>query len=138
MPKPERKLNKQLVGNAGLFYVCYELSKRGWNCLPTTRNAKGVDIVIFSLNSDKRYTIQVNSLSKKNAVGFGSELEIMADFVIVCTNVLSEKPNSYILTSQEVKERITERRKNGKTSYWLQSKSYSDGKDRWDKIGDGY
>ena len=135
MPKPKQKPSKQLVGNAGLFYVCYELSKRGWNCLPTTRNAKGVDIVIFSSKGDKKYTIQVKSLSKQDAVAFGSNLEIMADFVIVCTEVFSEKPNLYILTPQEVKKGIPEKKNN---SYWLEPKSYSDYKDRWEKIGDGY
>ena len=34
------KKSNQIVGNVGLYYVCYELSKRGWNVLPTSRNAK--------------------------------------------------------------------------------------------------
>lgn len=44
----KNKLPKQVVGNVGLYYVCYELSKRGWNVLPTSRNAKGVDIIIYN------------------------------------------------------------------------------------------
>ena len=43
------KLPTQITGNAGLYYVCYELTKRGWNVLPTSRNAKGVDIVIYKI-----------------------------------------------------------------------------------------
>jgi len=135
MPKPKQKPSNQLVSKAGLFYVCYELSKRGWNCSPTTRNAK---IVISNSKGDKKYTIQVKSLSKQNPVPFGSKLEIMADFVIVCTEVFSEKPNLYILKPQEVKERIHKGEKNNKISYWLQPKSYLDCKDRWGKIGNGY
>jgi hypothetical protein len=42
------KVSNQLVGNMGLYYICYELSKRGWNTLPTSRNARGIDIVIYS------------------------------------------------------------------------------------------
>jgi hypothetical protein len=34
-------LNQQTVGNIGLHYVCYRLSRFGWNVMPTTRNAKG-------------------------------------------------------------------------------------------------
>jgi hypothetical protein len=30
--------DNQLTGNIGLYYICYELSKRGWNALPTSRN----------------------------------------------------------------------------------------------------
>jgi hypothetical protein len=31
----KHKPSIQIVGNAGLYYVCYELSRRGWNVLPT-------------------------------------------------------------------------------------------------------
>ncbi len=133
-----KKLNNQLIGNIGLFYVCYELSKRGWNCLPTTRNAKGVDIVIYNSKGDKKYTIQVKSLSKKNPVPFGSKLEIMSDFVVICTEVFNDKPKLYILKPQEVKKNIHKRRKNNRISYWLQLRSYLKYKDRWEIIGNGY
>jgi len=33
----------QQSGQTGLFAVCYQLSRRGWNVLPTSRNARGVD-----------------------------------------------------------------------------------------------
>ena len=46
--KGRRKPSNQIVGNAGLYYVCYELSNRGWSELPTSRNAKGINIIIFS------------------------------------------------------------------------------------------
>jgi hypothetical protein len=29
------KLNPQVVGNVGLYYVCYRLSLDGWNVMPT-------------------------------------------------------------------------------------------------------
>jgi len=39
MSKERRvSVSKQIVGNTGLYYVCYELSKRGWNVMPTARN----------------------------------------------------------------------------------------------------
>lgn len=60
MHKKRGKLPNQTVGNVGLYYVCYGLSKRGWNVLPTSRNTKGVDIVVFSEKAYRRkYTIQV-------------------------------------------------------------------------------
>ncbi len=80
----------------GLFYICYELSRRGWNCLPATRNAKGVDIVIYSQDAKKSYTIQVKALRDRNAVPFGSNPQIIADFVIIVRNVLN-KPEVFIM-----------------------------------------
>ena len=48
----------QLVGNIGLYYVCYELSRRGWNAMPTSRNARGVDVVIYNQAGTESHTIQ--------------------------------------------------------------------------------
>ena len=128
--------SNQIVGNAGLFYLCYELSKRGWNCLPTTRNAKGVDLVIYSQDAKRSYTIQVKALSKRNPVPFGSKPQLMADFVIIVRNVF-DNPEVYIMKPEEIKERLHKGVKNGRTSYWLQPKNYEDFKDRWDIIGGG-
>jgi hypothetical protein len=44
----------------GLHYICYELSKRGWNALPTSRNARGIDIVIYSQDAAFNFTFNVN------------------------------------------------------------------------------
>jgi hypothetical protein len=130
------KPSNQLVGNIGLFYVCYELSKRGWNCLPTSRNAKGVDLVIYSQDAKKTHTIQVKTLSRKNPVPFGQSGNLMAQFLIAC--VLNESPEIYILTDEEVSGALHKGEKEGRISYWLQPQSYKDHKDRWEKIGNGF
>jgi hypothetical protein len=43
------KLEQQIVGNIGLYYVSYRLSQLGWNVMPTARNAKGIDLVAYDL-----------------------------------------------------------------------------------------
>ena len=53
------RLHHQLVGNVGLYYVCYKLSLCGWNVLPTSRNAKGIDIVAYNQDATRTLTIQV-------------------------------------------------------------------------------
>jgi hypothetical protein len=128
------KLPNNLVGNIGLFYVCYELSRKGWNCLPTSRNAKGVDLVIYSQDTKRMHTIQVKSLSRRNPVPFGQSKNIIAEFLIVC--VLNESPEIYILTNEEVPQLLHKGEKEGKISYWLQS--YEGNQGRWDKIGKGF
>jgi hypothetical protein len=130
------KKSKQLVGNMGIFYICYELSKRGWNCLPTTRNAKGIDLVIYSQNAKILHTIQVKSLSRKNPVPFGISPNQIADLVIIC--ILDESPKIYILKAKEVNEKLHKGEKDGRISYWLQPHSYEEQKDCWDKIGNGF
>lgn len=131
--------SNQIVGNVGLYYVCYELSKRGWNVLPTSRNAKGVDVVIYNQKATQTLTIQVKALSEKNPVPFGSNLDnLIAEYVIICRKVFDEKPEMFIIKSNEVKEGIHKGEKDNKISYWLEPRNYEKYKDKWDTIGDGY
>ena len=51
MPVEEKRLPSNLVGNAGVLFVCHRLSKMGWSALPTTRKAKGPNVVIESVDS---------------------------------------------------------------------------------------
>ena len=130
--------DNQLVGNVGLYYVCYELSKRGWNVLPTSRNARGIDLVIYSRDAERKHTIQIKSLSKKNPVPVGAKLDsLIAEYLIVCTNVFDDKPEVFVMKIDAIKNRIHEGIKDGKKSYWLQPKSYVDFKDNWGIIGKG-
>jgi hypothetical protein len=124
-----KQMMKQIVGNIGLFYVCYELSKRGWNCLPTSRNAKGIDIVIYNHNAKCMRTIQVKSLSKKDNVRLDS---FMADFLVICANA-RVNPEIYNLTENEFKSQQPYELKKG---YFLPYSKYKNFQDNYDKISD--
>lgn len=63
-----------------MFYVCYQLSLLNWNVIPTSRNARGVDIIAFSMKGTKMLTFQIKTLSKRNPIAIGSSLDIMEDF----------------------------------------------------------
>ena len=134
------KKNNQVTGNMGLYYVCYELSKRGWNVLPTARNAKGIDIIAYSENAEKKITIQVKSLSKKNPVPFGSKMEnkLIADFVIICSELDKPQPKIYVATSNEIKDKVHASGTKNKPSYWLEHRMYAEFEGKWGKIGDGF
>ncbi|HON05153.1 MAG TPA: hypothetical protein PLB98_02120 [bacterium] len=116
--------NNQLVGNTGLFYICYELSKKGWKCLITSRNAKGPDIIIYSQDGERKYAIQAKSLrSRENSVPFGSNPNFISDYLIICVNVF-ENPEIYIFKTEDVKNNLCRRAKNGKISYWFKYNEY--------------
>ncbi len=125
----------QLVGNIGLYYVCYELSRKSWNAMPTSRNARGVDVIIYNQTASKSHTIQVKSLSSRSAVPFGGTLNsLIAEYVFIVTNVF-ETPNLYVVDTQTMRPLIHEGVKNGKKSYWFQPKDYEGFKDNWGIIG---
>ncbi len=129
-----------MVGNVGLYHICCELSKRGWNVLPTSRNAKGVDIIIYNQNATRTLTIQVKSLSKRNAVPLGGKLDnLVADYIIICRNVIdkNKNPEVFIAKTDKAKNEVSRHGKYENAAYWWPPPKYEVYKDKWDKIGEG-
>jgi hypothetical protein len=134
------RLEKQVVGNVGLFFVCYRLSCLGWNSLPTVRNARGIDVLIYSQDNKRKLSVQVKTLSNLAPVPLGTHLKhLFADFIVVCGNAATEAPECFILLPQEVRDLAHRGEKDGRVSYWLQSKAYAVDRFReaWSRIGKG-
>lgn len=130
-------LTHQTVGNVGLYYVCYRLSRLGWNVMPTTRNARGVDIVAYSQDATSKLTFQVKSLTRRNAVGLGKNLDcVVADYFVVCRYVQKTLPECFILTQEKVKELAKRYGKDAKEAYWLDAPKYESSyfRENWDKL----
>jgi hypothetical protein len=139
-PKKKNKTNKQVVGNVGLFYVCYRLSQLDWNVMPTARNAKGIDILIYSQDATRTHTVQVKALSSRDPVPLGTSLEgLIGNFFIVCRNVARDTPECFVLTPGQVRDLAHKNEKNSKITYWLQPKQYEQSlfHEKWDRIGKG-
>jgi hypothetical protein len=133
-------LMTQIVGNVGLFYVCYRLSKWAWNVMPTARNARGIDIVIYSQDASRTHTIQVKALSKRNPVPLSGTLDrLLGDFFVICRNVVMESPECFVLRPDEVRARAHRGEKAGRVSYWLPPKDYAvnEFREAWERIGYG-
>jgi hypothetical protein len=110
--------------------------------MPTSRNAKGVDILIYSQDGKDRKTIQVKTLSRRSAVPLGKDLNhLFADYVVICRNVISENPECFVLTPEEVRALAKKADKNGKVTFWLDPPKYDcdefRGEVGWDRIGSG-
>ena len=135
-------LDAQLTGNLGLYFVCYQLSLRGWNVMPTARNARGVDIIAYNRDATKLLGIQVKALSKRNPVPLGMSLDkVMGNFWIVVNKVATPNPCVYILTPEEVR-RLAHKSKpdaKGLHSHWLQPTEYElpAFTNAWHRIGHG-
>ena len=133
------KRPKQIVGNAGMFYVCYQLSLLNWNVMPTSRNARGVDIIAFSMKGTKMLTFQIKTLSKRNPIAIGSSLDIMGDFWIVVV-LKYEQPRCCILLPHEIRALASHvTTKNYGEYYFVDPKYYMvEGFiEKWDRIGTG-
>ena len=129
MPK-----DNQITANTGLYYVCYQLSLRGWNVMPTARNARGIDIVAYKGKDSKGFIgIQVKTLSKpRERVSLSNSLDKIAwDYWVIVTNVAAA-PDVFVMLPCEVKEKA----KQYSDSYWLQHTAYVAEKyqNKWDRL----
>ena len=133
----EKGLPPDLVRNAGVFYVCHRLSQTGWNALPSTRKAKGPNIVIDSMDGERTWRLKVRSLSKRAPIPLGKDPNIDADWVVVCNRLVTESPGCYVMTPEEV-SKLANRDKRG-DNHWLEIAQYDTEEfaERWDRIGSG-
>ena len=130
--------DRQVTGNVGLFFICYNLSRMGWNVLPTSRNAKGIDILAYGKHGEKFLTIQAKGYTQTAAIGpFIKRTDVIADFYIVACDVYCS-PRTYILSKNEVELLLTPPDKKG--YLWVQFKDYGkpDFLGKWDKVGFGF
>ncbi len=133
-------LEPRMVGNVGLFYACYHLSLLGWNVMPTTRNSRGIDVMIYSGDGKRFHGIQVKTLSKRTPVPLGKSIDaIVGDFMVIVTDATSANPGVFVLLPKEVKAKAEQIEKDGKVAYWLQPKVYAVEKFQhaWGRIGKG-
>lgn len=148
MPAEQKKISPLLVSDIGLFYVCYRLSCMGWKVSLASRDARGVDLVISSQDAHKTRTIKVKTLSRRNPVPFGSNIDTLsADFFVVCVRTVkpnlsgADEPNPecFVLRKEELLNGKSEWGKGKKKGYWLECKDYENDtfRERWDKIGHG-
>ncbi len=132
------KRDNQVTGNIGLYWTCYQLSRRGWNAMPTSRNARGVDIIAYNRDCSKKIALQVKTLSKKNPVPLGKSLDaVTGDFWVIVNDVRST-PQAYVLPPSEVKKHAHRGEKDGRVSFWLQPGAYClpEFHEAWERIGE--
>jgi len=105
--------------------------------MPTTRNARGIDIIAYSPDASRFIGIQVKSLSKASPVPLGKTLDgIKGDWWIIVSNAMSDLPLVSIMLPNEVKNRAHRGEKDDRVSYWLQPREYNQDQFRgnWDRL----
>ena len=133
-----KKWNKQKSGNVGLYYVAYELERRGWNVLITSRNAKGPDMIVYSQSGKKVWTIQVKSsrIKKDRPRNLGKSMVNfqMSEFVVLCTGVQTDSPDLFIAKTTK----LWKLGKNTEGGHYVNPSDYSRFKDRFESLGNPY
>lgn len=134
-------MNKQTVGNVGLYYTCYRLSQFGWNAMPTARNAKGIDILAYSEDASRIKTVQVKTLSSRSNISLDSTDNLIFDVLVICRLDDPANPKCFLLTRDRIKELRVPYGTGKKAKHWLRFQKYESQEflEKWEeKIGFGY
>jgi hypothetical protein len=135
-----RLLDAETVANVGLFYVGFRVSRYGWNVSLATRNARGYDLVACSRDAARTRTLQVKSTSRRGPILLATRLDrVVGDWIVLCRSVLTESPESFLLTPGEARGAAVEVEKDGLTSFWLLPRSYDrpEFREAWARLGVG-
>ena len=134
------RLRPQVVSNVGLYYAAYCLSRMGWNVMPTSRNARGVDILAYDMSARRYRSIQVKTLSKRVPVPLGKSIDrFMGDWWIIVAKIATGNPESFIMKPGEVRRLAVRTKQAAVPWYYLPPTRYDTDKFReaWARIGRG-
>ena len=129
-----------MVSNVGLYFAAYRLSRMGWNVMPTSRNARGVDILVYDMTARRFFGIQVKTLSKRNPVPLGRFIDrFMGDWWIIVAKIATKNPECFIMKPDEVRRLATRTKQAAEPWYYLRPTCYDTDKFReaWQRIGRG-
>ena len=113
----------QVTGNAGMYYLSYLLSRRKLNVMPTARNARGVDLIVYDTAGTKSIGIQVKTLSRYSPVPVGNwqDMSLVRYWCIVVLNPEkgsdNQTPCVYVASPEEIKNGIGD-------SKWLRARQF--------------
>ena len=129
--------DQKVVRYAGLFYVCFELSLRGWEVLSVSYKEQKNEIVCRS-EDGQEVSILTAGRSIKTDYALPKDQKIKADFLIIVTDIKSCKPITYILRHDELEPEGIDKNADGRS--WLRHKWYMVDrfKERWERIGSGF
>ena len=98
------KIENQLTGISGEFFVAAELAKRNFQVSLTLGNAKGIDLFATNQITEKICEIEVKTLRKKpNCFTLNTKrLKARKIFIFVYLNAMEISPDYYIITGDEL------------------------------------
>lgn len=118
----------QLTGMRGVYLVAAELSKLGLIAAPTSRSARGADILVTNESCSKTWSVQVKTNTKTFSFWLLSKAaqEMVAEgHVYVLVNLRSTKKQGeqaeyFYVPSKVVAERVVHKKSRSGKSDWFE------------------
>lgn len=117
MAKLKAKINSNITGATGEFYVAAEISKRGAVATLTVKNTPLIDVIATNIENGKSASIQVKTRSIHNLQGWkltdkaDTKSQIENHFYVFVNLKENELPDYYIIPFNEFADMISKKHK---------------------------
>ena len=131
----------QTTGMRGVYLVAAELSRRGLIACPTSRSARGADILVTDEHCKHACSVQVKTNgTNRNFWNLSDHAKDMVSrthfYVLVNIKKDGEQVEFFVVPSRRVAQRAgTDRKTKRRTWPYLLRKKVEEFKDRWDLLG---
>lgn len=133
-------LEKQQTGIACEYYVAGELSRLGYNVSLTFGNTKSIDLLVEK--DDSTLAIQVKGIQRTKSICWNfDKTKIKTNILYVLVNLhadnIDEKPEFFVLTSQEMLDKFIDTPTQGAKRTYLEYKRVKNDlelRNNWEKI----
>lgn len=102
------KIENQLTGISGEFFVAAELAKRNFQVALTLGNAKGIDLFATNQSTEKTFEIEVKTLRKKPNCFTLNTKRLKKDkiFIFVYLNSKEIPPDYFIVKGEDLENNM--------------------------------
>jgi len=129
----------QLTGMLGVYLVAAELSRRGLIASPTSRSARGADILVTDQNCKHACSLQVKTNGKNASfwlLNAHAKEMVAPTHLYVLVNVRKDEDEFFVVPSQEIASRMDVVTQGKSTWYSIYRERIKEFQDRWDLAGE--
>ena len=129
----------QLTGMLGVYLVAAELSRRGLIASPTSRSARGADILVTDQNCKHAFSLQVKTNGKNASfwlLNAHAKEMVAPTHLYVLVNVRKDEDEFFVVPSQEIASRMDVVTQGKSTWYSIYRERIKEFQDRWDLAGE--
>lgn len=140
MSSTVQRANTQMSGMQGVYLVAAELSRRGFIVSPTSRSAKGADLLVTDQACRKAWSVQVKTNRKPTGfwlVGAHAAKLTADSHVYVLVNLRGEaRPDFLVVAAADVAARVRVNERARSTWYAFHRADYPQQGEGWELFGD--
>ena len=128
----------QLTGMQGVYLVAAELSRHGFIASPTSRSARGADILVTDPECTHAFSVQVKTNAALSSYWLLNEhaKEMVSDsHVYVLVNLKKDGVEFFVMPSRAVAEKMWTEEHTKSKWFGIQRKDALPYQDKWDVFG---